>query len=169
MPHEETVKFWGYDNLKRWPESSLRDVNIPHSSKQFLMSVGLPCKEDWTLRFDPEADQLPRLPNKTSCRRIGFDDVVPICLDEERKGCVVAIETDIGGTERFVNSSVERLGEFLVLYQEYRKAARTLSEAEILKLIPTIEARMRQIDPKAVDDPNNYWPVIIEQMNQGLL
>ena len=40
---------------------------------------------------------------------------------------------------------------------------------EILKTIPTIEERMRKIDPRAFDDPNNWWPVIIEQMNQGLL
>lgn len=169
MRPEEIVNFWGRENLKRWSESSLRDVAIPQSSKQFLIEVGLPYKEDWTLRFDPEADHLPQLANKGSCRRIAFDDFVPICLNEKRDGCVVAIETDVGGSEQFINTSVECFGEFLVLYQEYRKLARAVSEEEIMKIIPGIEERMQRADPKAFDDSNNYWPVIVEQMNQGLL
>ncbi|MGO8843380.1 MAG: SUKH-4 family immunity protein [Methyloceanibacter sp.] len=169
MLHEDIVNFWGWENLKRWSEDSLRDVVIPQPSKQFLIQVGLPCNEDWTLRFDPEPDHVPRLPNKANYRRIGFDDDVPICLDEKRDGCVVAVETEVGGSERFINSSVERFGHFLVLYEEYRKAARAVSEEVIVKIIPGIEERMRKADPKVFDNPNNYWPVIVEQMNQGLL
>lgn len=134
-----------------------------------MVEIGLPYKEDWTLRFDAQADDLPRLPCKSRYRRIGFDDAVPICVDEGRGGCVVAVETDIGGTERFINSSVERLGEFLILYEQYRRAARVLPEEEILKLIRTVESRMRDIDPNACEDLNNYWPIVVEQMNQGLL
>jgi hypothetical protein len=169
MLPEDIVSFWGQENLKRWSESSLRDVAIPQPSKRFLIEVGLPYKEDWTLRFDAEADHLPRLPHKANCRRIGFDDFVPICLDEKRGGCVVAVETEVDGSERFINSSVERFGEFLVLYQEYRKVARAVSEEEIVKIIPGVEERMRRADSKAFDSPNDYWPVIVEQMNQGLL
>jgi hypothetical protein len=169
MLPKDIVNFWGQENLKRWSENSLRDVAIPQPSKRFLIEVGLPYKEDWTLRFDSEADHLPRLPNRVNCRRIGFDDVVPVCLDEKRGGCVVAVETAVGGSERFINSSVECFGEFLVLYQEYRKAARAVSEEEIVKFISGVEERMRKADPKAFDDPNNYWPVVVEQMNQGLL
>src|SRR5262245_30781305 len=117
MLAEEIVRFWGADNLKRWPETALRDVRIPQTGKRFLAEVGLPARVDWTLRFDPEADSLPPLPNRRNYRRIGFDDIIPICLDENRDGCVVVVETEIGGGERFVNSTVERLAGFLVLYQ----------------------------------------------------
>lgn len=170
MQQMEIVNFWGYDNLKRWSESNLRNVNIPQSSKRFLMDVGLPCKEDWLLRFDHEADQLPRLPNKDNYCRIGFDDFVPICLDEKRDGCVIVVETEVGGTERFINSSVERFGEFLVLYEMYRRSPSSISERQLLNvIIPQIEERMRKIDPNAFKNVENYWPVIIEQMNDGLL
>ena len=125
----EIVNFWGKDNLKRWSERSLDDAALPRTSKWFLIEVGLPCQEDWTLRFDSEADQLPSLPNKRHYRRIGFDDHVPVCLNEKQAGAVIAVETESGGAERFMNSSVERLGEFLVLYQEYRRIARVVSES----------------------------------------
>jgi hypothetical protein len=52
-----------------------------------LIEVGLPYKEDWTLRFDPEADHVPRLPNKSNCRRIGFvctlGDSLPMPVSDE--------------------------------------------------------------------------------------
>jgi hypothetical protein len=169
MTHEEIVNFWGRENLKSWSESSLRDVIISQSSKQFLLEVGLPHQDDWTLRFISETSQIPRVPSRSNCRIIGFDGPVPICLDERHHGSAVAVEMGIGRTERFINTSVERFAEFLVLYQEYRTAARTLSEDETLKFIPSIEERMHKVDPKAFDDRNNYWPVIIEQTNQGLL
>jgi hypothetical protein len=168
MTDNEILNFWGYNNLVRWLESTLRDVAVPLSSKRFLMEVGLPGKTDWTLRFDPEAT-LPRLADKSNFRRIGFDDMVAICLDEQHDGCVVAVEKEVGGTQRFINTTVQHFGVFLVLYQEYRKAARRMSEEEVVKFIPSIESRMRKTDPKAFDDPNNYWPLVIEQMNQGLL
>ncbi len=169
MQPEEIIKFWGRDNLKRWPEASLRDVAIPASSKSFLAEVGLPFRVDWTLRFDPEANQLPRLPNKSHYRRIGFDDVVPICLDEQHGGRIVAVEREVGGTERYINSSVECFGECLVYYQQYRTSVRGVTEDEVAKLITTTEERMRKADPTAFGDSNNWWSVILEQMNQGLL
>jgi len=84
MQPEQIIKFWGKDKLKRFPEANLRDVLIPAPSncKSFLTDVGLPIGVDWTMRFCAEGDQLPRLPNRSHYRRIGFDAVVPICLDE---------------------------------------------------------------------------------------
>ncbi|HET6325673.1 MAG TPA: SUKH-4 family immunity protein [Planctomycetaceae bacterium] len=169
MSPDRIIAFWGADNLKRWSPATLQDVAIPQSSKQFLVGVGLPFKEDWTLRFDSEADQLPRLPGKPHYRRIGFDDFVPICLDERRHGAVITAEVENSPPESFVNASVEQFGEFLLLYQQYRLKARTASEEEILLFIPTIEERMRKADADAFSDPNNYWPEIIEQMSAGLL
>jgi hypothetical protein len=46
---------------------------------------------------------------------------------------------------------------------------RHASEAQGPELIATIESQMFLEDPAAFDDHNNWWPLIIEQMNQGLL
>jgi hypothetical protein len=169
MQIETIIKFWGRDNLKRWTAASLRDVSIPVSSKSFLIEVGLPYRVDWTLQFDNEAEQLPRLPNKKNYRRIGYDDVVPLCLDEEDSGRIIAVEDVIGGRERFINSGVDRFAECLVYYQQYRTSVRIAPEEEVPKLVAAAEEHMREADSLAFSDANNWWPVIIEQMNQGLL
>lgn len=169
MKGTEIANFWGRENLKRWAESSLLDVRVPQSSKRFLIPVGLPYKEDWTLEFDADSVPLPRLENRANYRRIGFDGSVPICLDEDHDGCVVAVESEIGARERFINASVECFAEFLVLYKQYRSAARTVSEEEVVEVIRGIEQSMRIADADAFHGCDNYWPVIIEQMNSGLL
>jgi len=65
--------------------------------------------------------------------------------------------------------SVERFGECLAYYEQYRRSAPGLSEPEAVKLVAAAEARMRKADPAAFADPENWWPVIIEQMNDGFL
>ena len=167
MERQDIIRFWGQENLRRWSEEDLRDVAIPRSSKSFLVEVGLPFREDWTLRFDRDSGPLPRLPNKSYYRRIGFDGPVPICLDEHGGGRVVAAEHD--GTARYINSSIEVFGESLVFYQQYRKEARTASDDEVQDIIAETEEHLRDADPTAFGDANNWWPVIVEQMKQGLL
>jgi hypothetical protein len=168
MQKEDIIRFWGWDNLKRWSKEDLRDVAITESSKLFLTEVGLPRRADWTMRFDEEANRLPRLQNKPNYRQIGVAYVVPICLDERRNGCVVDVEEAIGGPERYINSSVELFGECLVYYQQYRLVARA-TEDDVQDVVATTEQRMRKADPRAFRNDEDWWPVIVEQMTDGLL
>jgi hypothetical protein len=170
MSPSRIISFWGSENLKRWSASCIRDVVMPRSSREFLTDVGLPDKEEWTLRFDEEADQLPRLRGKTSYRRLGFDGSIPICIDENRGGCIVVLESEMGGPERYVNSNVESFAAFLTLYGQYRRTPQSVTEKDLIEnVIPRIEGEMREIDPIAFSYVENYWPVIVEQMKDGLL
>jgi SUKH-4 immunity protein len=168
MTNEEIIDFWGGENLIRWPESALRTIAIPEKSKIFLAQVGMPNQKGWTLHFESGAGEL-NLGYRRNCRRIGFDDVVPICLDEDGQGRVIAAEQAVGGKERYINSSVEAFGACLVQYQTYRNEVRTTSEEQIPQLVDKTEKSMRSIDGSAFESIDNYWPVIIEQMRQGLL
>jgi hypothetical protein len=168
MTAEELVRFWGEDRLRRWPIERLRTVEIPEASRRFLSEVGLPHRDDWTLRFDPEAEDLPPLPGKPRLRRIGFDYHVPICLDEESGGRVVKVDPE-GGAVGLINSDVERLADCLTIYEDYRDRVAGLSEEEAQSLISEVEGRMKTADPHAFDDPENWWPVVIEQMRDGML
>jgi hypothetical protein len=89
-------------------------------------------------------------------------------LDKQKRGSVISVER--GAKERFMNTDIRRFGECLVLYQQYRLAVRTMDgEHKIQNLIAGTENAMRAIDPTAFADPNNWWAVIIEQMQGGSL
>jgi hypothetical protein len=169
MTRDEMKRFWGSGNLIRWPRQVLESTHLPEDAKSFLAEVGLPLNVDWTMRFNLDTRQVFRTgKNHTHCI-IGFDDTVPICLREDRGGIVVWAEE--GGPERFANSSVMALGEFLVLYQTYRTAdlGPAESEDDLTALIDHTEEIMRSKDPRSLAGPENVWSVIVEQMRDGLL
>jgi SUKH-4 immunity protein len=167
MQKQELLKFWSEGQLKVWDEPTLRGSALPLQTRAFLCEIGLPDGVDWTLRFDNQ--QFPQLPGRNQYRVIGHDDVVPICIDLSAGGRLVAVESDVGGGVRYINSDVEHFAECLVYYQQYRIAARTTDESEIQDVIDSTAEKMKGADPTAFVDPNSYWPVVVEQMNQGLL
>jgi hypothetical protein len=167
MERSEIIRFWGQDNLRRWSRDDIRDVPIPETSKSFLAEVGLPRHwEPWPMRFDSGADRLPRLPGRPSYRRIGFNHTLPICLDEQRAGCVIVVDDEIGRAEGYINSSTQLFGQFLVYYEQCRLVARG-AENRVRDLIAATDQWMRKADPAAFGDDEGWWPVLVEQMIRG--
>ena len=167
MTNEQIIQFWGRDALVRWRPDVLSTTGLPKEAKGFLATVGLPRGVDWTMRFELEMDKITRLKEHPGYYIIGYDDVVPICLDENGNGRVVSVESD--GRERFMNSNVQLLGEFLVLYQQYRLAARKLDGEAIESVITKVEQQMMAHDRASVSGDECVWHIIIEQMKAGLL
>jgi hypothetical protein len=160
---ERWIRLWGEDELTCWQRDALRDVAIPESSKEFLVTMGLPVSPGLGLSFDGRRG-VPVLGTVPTLRQLSVDYEVPICLDEGLSGAVVAIESE--WSTRFVNGSVERFAECLGFYAEY---ARAVDDASAGALVDEAERRARAADPAAFEDVEHWWPVIIEQMRDGLL
>lgn len=167
MKSDDIIAFWGYDNLKRWSESTLQGLTIPENSKNFLITVGLPIADvEWSFRFDFETFQ--RLPKESAYLCIGFDYQVPICLSKPRNGCVVWVDS----AERFANANLELFAECLVYYQQYRQQVHdvdSIDEPKCQQLISATASKMMQADPLAFETSDNVWPTILQQMKHGLL
>ncbi len=116
MNWDEVIGFWGKSNLIRWPRDSLQDLTISETCKSYLAEVGLPSAVDETFTFGPEEGRIPRLDGKPRYRRIGFDYLTPICLDEQDHGHVMEIRTLPGGMDRYINCDVEHFGACLVYF-----------------------------------------------------
>ena len=168
MEDREIMEYWGEGNLFRWKEDDIKDSAVPQSAKKFLITVGLPCNETWSMKFDNTVSKLPRLARKTHLCQIGWDYEVPLCIDATN-GIVVAAECDIGGDVRFINSNVKLFGECLVYYGKYRKKIQTTPDDNLEGAIKLVEEQVKKSDPRAFSNKENWWPVIIEQMHQGFL
>lgn len=161
----EIVKFWGRPNLVRSTQAALESVSLPSQAKAFLSDVGLPAPPSdrlWEYQFDLQT--LGRIPNKSSYVCISRHPR-PICLDEARDGRVImpAIDHD---TERFMNSSVEKLCGFLTLVYPCKKALMT-SEDDVSQsraLVTDLKEKLLELDPPAVRTEEAYWAVVLEDM-----
>ena len=156
--------FWG-DQLRHWPEKTVRNLQVPEATKHFMVRVGLPIGQSWTMRFDGTLES-PH--NRPTYRIFGYDDLAPLCIVEPT-GHVVHLEPG-GATERYVNASLERFADFLVAYEQYRREVVAMEEEDdIDALIDRVESQMRSVDPSALEGPESFWSVILEQMRDGLL
>ena len=148
---------------------TVAEFNIPDSSKEFLAEIGMPHDVDWSLTFETSSQALLQFHDYSDLRIIGYDDMMPLCLDEQHGGKVVVVEPSHDNV-RFVNSCVEMLGYFLMVYQQCRLQGHKLSDdEEIVQLIDFTEHQMIQLDEIAMSDTEYYWSVIIEQVRAGLL
>jgi hypothetical protein len=155
------------DDLVRWSEAVVNPLAIPESSKTFLVEVGLPRPSDplWIYRFDDGQQTPARMPENINQVRIGSRPR-PVCLDEGNCGVVVMpyLKRDM---ERFVNSTVEQLGAFLVLLQRLQKEPLYAENERAIASI--MEAEMRKTDAAAFQDDTCYWSVVIEEMRYSFL
>lgn len=162
MSPDEIVAFWGRSRLRCYSPEAVCQAAIPQSSKDYLLNVGFPGGriDAMSWNFDDEAFSLPRVPARSSYRRFGWDEHVPLCLDERRDGCVVEAETG-PKPEGFMNSRVEHFGAFLTLWLELCQREEKRSDRECLRMLKVCERQMRRLDPAAFSDPENGWPEIL--------
>jgi hypothetical protein len=176
------VEFWGKQQLQRWPASAVQATSLPPSLKAFLIEVGMPPRTvhqagkgfallqyfNWNLDLSPVGDAPSRLILATFCE-------LPIVIDEGRQGHVIRTESLPtanglpGVPERLYNSSVEQFAfaltedykrsQWLWPYLDPHKDTRNLAEeqAKDKANIDAFEARLVEIDPLALADPNSYW------------
>jgi len=177
MERDEIVSFWGQDNLRRWPEQCLRDLEIPQPSKSYLINVGLPAFKDEHIQFDPLVGSPPRLAGRPQFRTIGLmSEFAPICLDERSDGSVMFMGTEMlelskhinPSADGYINSSVERFAECLILFVQFRRTVRLAKEAEFSKLEKQFERDLLKADPSVFSDPENLWAVTVWEMKEGL-
>lgn len=118
------------EELIRFPEQMLESVELRDGDRSLLTQAGLPDSAAPFLSFGPQSGLLGALrdsgdppPNTDGYVEIGFNGSGdPICL-EASTGSVWYLNHDDGFRAVFVNSSVEQLTEFLLLFRALVEAA----------------------------------------------
>ncbi len=161
--------------------SDVASLDIPASSRDYLVHVGLPDEEILGLRFNFLGSSLPTLeelaarvgfgpfPLNGSRPCLGFTNDVAVCIDEHCDGAVYCVDLAQEDPERFLNSRVEWLGSFLNMYVYHCINTNGFHDPDIDRAVLELERRMREVDPVALDDPEHWWPLILEQMKDGLI
>ena len=117
--------------------------------------------------FNPHVGDLPRLAERPEYRHIGFlYELCPVCLSELAHGCVLFIDGD--RMSRYLNATVEQFAESLIIYLRHRRSARLGSTTECAKLVEQFRGDMLKVDPTVFSDPENFWAVIVEEMEYEL-
>jgi hypothetical protein len=160
---------WGRDGLQR---------ARPESSKQFLLEVGLPKKELLCITFEMLEDPLPTMEEVARAKgqscpaeacfflRLGCGGHAPdFALTNDSQGKVMEVDFDPPRL-RFVNSRVQHLGAFLLAYARSR-VREEMSREDNLAYVASMRAELEKIDPEALSNSDNWWSLVLEQMEDS--
>jgi len=173
--------FWQASELHRAGKQVVDGLSIPNDQKEYLHKVGLPNVDHLLVRFDL-SKPLPIFSELVSARNtpkewkglkvIGTQDGEPsICLDEKRSGQLWSVDATGQDLTRYINRGVREFGLFLTVHKRdyLRPGLLKLPDNKIRSIIDAIEEEYRAIEERALDNPENWWSVILEQMKDGLL
>jgi len=100
---------------------------------------------------------------------IGSDGGTDISVDVT-DGCVRSIDRAGALPTRFVNGSVEKLAKCVRVYERYGKELRAAhDESAAQALVQSLRDNLATEDSEALANPENWWSVVVEQAQDGLL
>ncbi|MFJ9180090.1 SUKH-4 family immunity protein [Streptomyces sp. NPDC102360] len=191
----ELTEAFGADDVRRYDADDVAGTPLPEATKATLTWAGLPADLPFFFTADNPQAGLPGGPfgnaaahlRETGSQagadalafleghvRIGTDGVALITvqctgsdLAGEPVGQVWAV-TPENGAGRRVNASVSAFARSLALLHTTREEMIALDPTLAGTAVADFQEQLVAIDASALDDPRNWWSVIVEQMWHGL-
>jgi hypothetical protein len=71
--------------------------------------------------------------------------------------------------ERFVNTTTSQFEASLTVFAEAWTRREALTDSEARDQVASLRVRLTEMDAQSLADPENWWAVILEQLEVGLL
>ena len=98
---------------------------------------------------------------------IGNDYRTDICIDS--KGEIISSDPEQELPTRFINQDLNSFLKFLNLFAVYYTKVGEAGEEEQHQILKELKEEFNGIDSRALDYEDNWWSVILEQMEMGLM
>ncbi|MFO1014799.1 MAG: SUKH-4 family immunity protein [Caulobacteraceae bacterium] len=155
MTDEEMKKFWGEERLLRWHPTDVREAAIPQSTKDFLVSVGLPKDLLFDEYFDPCHPLCPnpvRQGSWTLGSRFDKSDYVI-----EPDGRLLWVSTGKEARSGLINSSVAQMAICLTLHRQLLDESGRENDVLRIEALRHCRATILSTDTHAFDDDEGLW------------
>lgn len=169
MDKKSITEFWN-DTLIRFNMKSLSDYSLSKETQDFLCSIGLPIKceflKDLCLSFYDDFEQINI--NDSEYIVIGDDYGTKLCI-VGKTGEVVSVDIEGNMNIRFINSNIECFLFFLQIFLTKKPELAGVDDEEAAEIVKAIKNSFNKFDLAALSDDDNWWAVILEQVEQGIL
>lgn len=164
----DIAKAWA-GNTFRVPEAILSKHPLSQELRSFLSNVGLPRDCPLLVTFYEDAHLLESLNyERETYLIVGDDSSTKLCI-KTRTEDVWSIDPDRQLPRRFINSELGHFVLFLHIYRSRQHDLAAASDEEAAEIIGAMKSEFRRLDTRSLDDPDNWWSVILEQSEQGQL
>ncbi|MBB1246961.1 SUKH-4 family immunity protein [Streptomyces durbertensis] len=185
--HRFLVETFGEPDVLRHQAAALEGRHLPESATTGLLTAGLPTEIPYF--FHADRDERPPAGGlftdaATWLRALGVEPAaVPAALADEilvgsdgssaltvrrSDGHVRSVSPRGELTTRHVNSSVTALSRSLALLVRTRQRLAGNDPFSAGREIAAFQEQLAATDPTALDHPDNWWSLVVEQMWHGL-
>lgn len=158
------------DALHTFPEPVLNQTKLPDDTKVFLSTVGVPQSvEGFTFYTDHQSLNIFRHDQANFVIIGGNGYGLNVCI-KENTGEIFCVDDEGELPTRYINSRIDLLLIFLEIWlkeQQLSRNRKTLEEAK--EDANYLKEKFMALDAKALDDPENWWSMVLEQIEDGLL
>lgn len=152
------VKEYLYGQEEREVRVEYMKCNISQSTKEYLCKIGLPSRPTHFISFNLNEIKNIYLDNKYII--VGSDYGMALCIDKNEE--IVAVDKEHEYPNRFVNSNLECLLRFIMVYLQNEELLARSTDEDISSIIETIKKEFVKIDSKALSNVDNWWEIILE-------
>lgn len=156
---------------KRWQNMELvtkeeyKDTGLSQEDKKILCDLGLPENPLKSLSFDlKEIDDI-WLDKEHIV--IGNDYGTKLCINKNNE--VVSVDAEGEYPTRFVNTSLSRFLQCIEIYDSYEARFENISDEEVGAIMDEMRTKFHQVDKQALSGEENWWSVILEQVELGVM
>lgn len=169
MDKENVMEFWN-DTLIQFNMKQLSNNSLSKKTEDFLNLVGLPVKcdflNDLSLNFYDGFERITI--NDSDYIVIGDDYGTKLCIEGESDK-IVSVNIEENMNIRFINSNLEFFLEFLQIFFTKKPELIGVDDLKAVEIVNSIKDSFNKIDPVALNNEDNWWTLILEQIEQGLL
>lgn len=156
---------WG--ELSRTPTEAVHALGLTGRAAEILADIGLPRTAEPF--FTSAALTLLPQPGSTGTRIRFGTDLGTSLIVQVPDGPVVSVPDPAGAPTRYVNADLASYAEFLLETCRSWRTFPGLDDEQIDTRIDALEQHLLSVDPTAFGNPAHCWPVVFEQLRDGLL
>jgi hypothetical protein len=166
---QEIKNFWG-DALKRISSERIGEYALSPMNKSILFEVGLPIVDD-LVTFYKESGIKECYYGQDRFLIIGDDygTQIGVSLNADTKNEIYSFDVGNELPKRFINSDISKLLQLLLKYKKFKSSIVDCSDEEVALVISKLKVEFIKIDNKALADEENWWSVLLEQHEEGIM
>ncbi len=158
-----------YDFLQnRFKLNTRKDYNnfdLTENTKKILCDIGLPKEPLSFIKFNIE--ELKTLKHEDDFVIIGTDLGTNICINKNDE--IISVDFENEYPTRLINKNLESFLHFIVIFLLHEDEINSADDDTISQIIQKIKAEFEQIDELALNNQENWWSIILEQIETGMM
>ena len=142
-----------------------RNCSLSNNTKKTLCDIGLPHDPFNFIQFNLR--QIENVKLDEAYIIIGNDLGTNICVNHRDE--IISVDMESEYSIRFINKNLETFLKFIVVILSYENEINEANDDEINQVIQKVRTEFNMIDIQALSSEENWWSIILEQIELGAM